>query len=286
MTSHNFMKNKFGVQTDEPQKGPRGIGFLLDSNGDYDIQAKKLSNVDLATDTDDAIIYSQVFPNLSTTTIVGTTSISTPSITTTGASIAFNAKNLTGVGTSDCGAITTHGNFNLSGYDIVNLGSFTNGTNMMIVGTATLPIVVASTSVSTPSITTTGTSIALNSKNLTGIGTIGCGTITSTGYVASTREICPMYGTAGAVAVQITTNDVIRLQIPSAGFNTASSTVGLCLNDTTIEKRTLPVSFTDFPTGATLGVAGTPKIMRRQHYHYIKRQQQQLLLEALPFLQH
>lgn len=183
---------------------------------------------------------------INATTLLGTTSLSTPSITTTGAGITLNTKNLTSVGTIGCTTLT------------------------------------ASTSVSTPSITTSGTDITFNSKNITNVGTLSAANVNavsgnldinasggninlnpaSTGSTIgnnlrgtignSTTGLCPIYDIDNLVVTAVTgtgTISVASIIIPAGTLTTNGDTISLRIYGHT------PLSTTGNQLSARLGTA-------------------------------
>lgn len=82
--------------------------------------------------------------------------------------------------------------------------------NILNAATSNVTNLIASGSVSTPSITAVGASIAFNSKNLTGVGTIGCTTLT-----ASTSVSTPSITTSGS-SITFNSKDITNVGTLSA----------------------------------------------------------------------
>ena len=122
--------------------------------------------------------------NLTVVTKTTSPTVETDSITSSGTDIAFNSKNLAGVGNAFISSLRTNQIQPASG-DNVSL-FFNNLTDVITISGTTANM----TTVETNALDTkTGSNIACNSRNFTGVGTIGCTDLTASGSATVTGDI-------------------------------------------------------------------------------------------------
>lgn len=122
--------------------------------------------------------------NLVTTAATVTGTLSVPTITTSGTTIDFSTKNVSGIGALTATSIST-GNFSTSSLDVQTITNSVGtsvsfgGENISTSGSVSGTTIIAGTSVSTPTITTSGATIGFSNKNLNGILSVDTPTITN-----------------------------------------------------------------------------------------------------------
>lgn len=148
-------------------------------------------------------------------------------------------------------------------FTVSTLGAIVGSSLNVSTGSVTAGAVTASTSISTPTITTTGSDISLSSKNLTSVGSIGSGAITSTGNIigntlaVGTASPITQLHIAGKVPTSATGNLTTGLQ---PKFLYAQGNYVYVLNQTgnsmqviDVSNPALPVSKSTVATGSTPG---------------------------------